>query len=265
MALSPVRACRASDGATVWSVPSPLTTNLTAGPDAVYAVAVALYALNSRHGTRLWSCAANAMTAPLLAGGVIYVPGCDTYSNTSLMLAIRASDGRQTVGGLARPGRWMAGLRRDDRLRRVRRQPRRPASARRRPGADPDVDLARQRRPAAVPVTSQRRLLLTAGHDRGHGLRADGRERAHPPGLHAVNPGTGRTAWSYPGASAAPAAARGRVCTASPAGDLIALNASDGAPAWQCPIRVTLGTRPRRPHRPCLRQHHGLRRPGLSQ
>jgi len=86
VALSPVRACRASDGATMWSVPSPLTTNLTAGPDAVYAVAVAL---NSRHGTRLWSCAANAMTAPLLAGGVIYVPGCDTYSNTSLMLAIR--------------------------------------------------------------------------------------------------------------------------------------------------------------------------------
>src|SRR5689334_21329006 len=100
------------------------------------------------------------------------------------------------------------------------------------PGADPDVDLARQRRPAAVPVTAQRRPLLTVGHDRGHGLRADGRERAHPPGLHAVNPGTGRTAWSYPGASAAPAAARGRVCTASPAGDLIALNASDGAPAW---------------------------------
>ena len=124
---------------------------------------------------------------------------------------------------------------------------------------------SRQRRPAAVPVTSQRWLLLTAGHDRGHGLRADGRERAHPPGLHAVNPGTGRTAWSYLGASAAPAAARGRVCTASPAGDLITLNASDGAPAWQCPIRVTLGTRPRRPHRPCLRQHHGLRRPGLSQ
>jgi hypothetical protein len=105
-ALSPVRACRASDGATVWSVPSPLTTNLTAGPDAVYAVAVALY---SRHGTRLWSCAANAMTAPLLAGGVIYVPGCDTYSNTSLMLAIRASDGARLWEVSPGPGDgWLA-------------------------------------------------------------------------------------------------------------------------------------------------------------
>ena len=108
-ALSPVRACRASDGATMWSVPSPLTTNLTAGPDAVYAVAVALYALNSRHGTRLWSCAANAMTAPLLAGGVIYVPGCDTYSNTSLMLAIRASDGARLWEVSPGPGDgWLA-------------------------------------------------------------------------------------------------------------------------------------------------------------
>lgn len=109
VALSPVRACRASDGATMWSVPSPLTTNLTAGPDAVYAVAVALYALNSRHGTRLWSCAANAMTAPLLAGGVIYVPGCDTYSNTSLMLAIRASDGARLWEVSPGPGDgWLA-------------------------------------------------------------------------------------------------------------------------------------------------------------
>ena len=109
VALSPVRAYRASDGATMWSVPSPLTTNLTAGPDAVYAVAVALYALNSRHGTRLWSCAANAMTAPLLAGGVIYVPGCDTYSNTSLMLAIRASDGARLWEVSPGPGDgWLA-------------------------------------------------------------------------------------------------------------------------------------------------------------
>jgi outer membrane protein assembly factor BamB len=56
-----------------------------------------------------------------------------------------------------------------------------------------------------------------------------------------VDPGTGRTAWSYPGASAAPTAARGRVYTASPASHLIALNASDGTPVWQCPVRVTLG------------------------
>jgi outer membrane protein assembly factor BamB len=62
-----------------------------------------------------------------------------------------------------------------------------------------------------------------------------------PAGLHAVDPGTGRTVWSYPGASAAPAAARGRVYTASPASHLIALNASDGTPVWQCPVRVTLG------------------------
>jgi outer membrane protein assembly factor BamB len=55
------------------------------------------------------------------------------------------------------------------------------------------------------------------------------------------DPGNGRTVWSYPGASAAPAAAHGRIYTASPAGDLIALNASDGTAVWQCPIRFTLG------------------------
>lgn len=62
-----------------------------------------------------------------------------------------------------------------------------------------------------------------------------------PSKLHAVDPGNGQTVWSYPGASAAPAAAHGRIYTASPAGDLIALNASDGTPVWQCPIRFTVG------------------------
>ena len=49
------------------------------------------------------------MTAPLLAGGVIYVPGCDTYSNTSLMLAIRASDGARLWEVSPGPGDgWLA-------------------------------------------------------------------------------------------------------------------------------------------------------------
>jgi outer membrane protein assembly factor BamB len=34
---------------------------------------------------------------------------------------------------------------------------------------------------------------------------------------------------------------RGRVYTASPASHLLALNASDGIPVWQCPVRLTLG------------------------
>jgi outer membrane protein assembly factor BamB len=78
-------------------------------------------------------------------------------------------------------------------------------------------------------MTAGLAYALTAGN--GHA----------PPKLHAVDPGNGRTVWTYPGASAPPAAARDRIYTASPAGNLIALHARDGTPVWQCPVRVTLG------------------------
>ena len=143
---------RAGDGAEVWSDPYPLTVNLAAGPDAVYAVQATLFALSSRDGTRLWSFAANAgaMPAPLLADGIIYVLGYGTAEQRGGYPGQRR---RQTMG-LTRPGRGMAGLRREDRLRRVRRRPRRPDSGKRRAATDPDVDLPSQRRQTAVPISS---------------------------------------------------------------------------------------------------------------
>ena len=79
-------------------------------PDAVYAVQETLFALSSRHGTRLWSFAANAgpMAYPLLAGGVIYVPGSSMYGTSSLMLAVRASDGIKLWESPGPGGGWLA-------------------------------------------------------------------------------------------------------------------------------------------------------------
>jgi outer membrane protein assembly factor BamB len=231
---------RASDGATVWSVPSPLTTYLTAGPDAVYAVAVALYALSRRHGTRLWSFSANARTAPLLADGVLYVPGYDTYDDIGLMLAIRASDGARLWDSPGPGGRWLACD---------------GTTVCAVSGVDPDAQPPPDAGPGATQMCTYRasdgkllyRSAVNAGYcsqpamTAGLAFALTAGDGHIPSRLHAVDPGTGQTAWSYPGASAAPAAARGRVYTASPAGDLIALNASDGTPVWQCPVRVTLG------------------------
>ena len=91
----------------MWSDPYPLTVNLAAGPDAVYAVQATLFALSSRDGTRLWSFAANAgaMPAPLLADGIIYVLGYGTQSN---VVAIRASDGAKLWDSPGPGGGWLA-------------------------------------------------------------------------------------------------------------------------------------------------------------
>jgi outer membrane protein assembly factor BamB len=56
-----------------------------------------------------------------------------------------------------------------------------------------------------------------------------------------VNPANGQILWSYRTTGSPPSAARGRIYTSTPEGDLVALNASDGTPVWQCPIRFTLG------------------------
>ena len=231
---------RAGDGAKVWSDPVPLTTALAAGPDAVYAVQETLFALSSRDGTRLWSFAANAgsMPAPVLAGGVIYLLGYGTQSN--VVVAIRASDGARLWESPGPGGGWLACD---------------GSTVCAVSGVGPDVQIQGNAGPLPSQMWTYRasdgKLLYRSAANAGYSLppamtaglafaRTAGNGRT-PSKLHAVDPGSGRTAWSYPGASAAPAAARGRIYTASPAGDLIALNASDGTPVWQCPIRFTLG------------------------
>jgi len=232
---------RASDGVTVWRAPSPLTVNLAAGPDAVYAVQETLFALSSGHGARLWSLAVDAgtMSYPLLADGVIYVPGYSTHSNSSVMLAIRASDGVKLWESPGGGGGWLA--------------------------SDGTTVCAVSGLRDAVQITgnggpfpsqmwtyqaSDGKLLYRSTFNAGYGPVAmtagmafglNAGNRHTPAGLHAVDPGNGRTVWTHPGASAAPAAARGRVYTVGPAGDLIALDASEGTLVWKCPIRFTLG------------------------
>jgi outer membrane protein assembly factor BamB len=194
----------------VWSDPDPLTINLAAGPDAVYAVQSALYALSSRDGTQLWSFGANAsaMPAPVLVDGIIYLLGYDTQTT---VMAIRASDGAELWQGNAGPiPSQMWTYRASD------------GKLLYRSAANAGYSLP--------PVMSGgMAFALTAGD--GH----------TPSKLHAVDPGNGRAVWSYPGASTGLAAARGRIYTSSPDGSLIALNASDGTAVWQCPIRFTLG------------------------
>jgi outer membrane protein assembly factor BamB len=230
---------RAGDGAKMWSAPDPLTVNLAAGPDAVYAVQSTLYALSSRDGTQLWSFAADAsaMPAPLLADGVIYVLGYDAQTK---VMAIRASDGVELWespgpggGWLACDGKTVCAV----------------------SGVGPGVQFSGNAGPIPAQMWTYRasdgKLLYRSAANAGYSLppvmsggmafaltAGDG---PTPSKLHAVDPGNGRTAWSYPGASTGLAAARGRIYTTSPDGDLIALNASDGTPVWQCPIRFTLG------------------------
>jgi outer membrane protein assembly factor BamB len=48
------------------------------------------------------------MAYPLLADGVIYVPGSSTHSNSSLMLAIRVSDGARLWESPGPGGGWLA-------------------------------------------------------------------------------------------------------------------------------------------------------------
>jgi outer membrane protein assembly factor BamB len=231
---------RAGDGAKLWSDSSPLTVNLAAGPDAVYAVQETLFALSSRHGTRLWSFAADAgaTDTPLLADGALYVSGLAADNKTGVMLAIRPSDGTKlwespgSGGWLAGDGKTVCAV----------------------AGIGPDVQVQGNGGPFPSQLSTYRasdgKLLYRSAFSAGYGppvmtagmAFAINAGNGHTPaGLHAVDPGNGRTVWSYPGTSVTPAAAHGRIYTASPAGDLIALNASDGTPVWQCPIRFTLG------------------------
>jgi outer membrane protein assembly factor BamB len=230
---------RAGDGAQMWTDPYPLTLNLAAGPDAVYAVQATLFALSSRDGTRLWSFAANAgaMPAPLLADGIIYVLGYGTQSN---VVAIRASDGARLWDSPGPGGGWLAC---DGKT---------VCAV---SGVGPGVQIQGNAGPLPTQMWTYRasdgKLLYRSAANAGYSsplamtagmvftLTAG---NGHTPStLRAVDPVNGRTVWSYPGASAAPAAAPGRIYTASPDGNLIALNASDGTPVWQCPIRFTLG------------------------
>jgi outer membrane protein assembly factor BamB len=230
---------RAGDGAKMWSAPDPLTVNLAAGPDAVYAVQSTLYALSSRDGTQLWSFAANAsaMPAPVLADGIVYVLGYDMQRK---VMAIRASDGTELWESPGPEGGWLAC---DGKT---------VCAV---SGVGPDVQLSGNAGPIPSQMWTYRasdgKLLYQSAANAGYSLppvmsggmafaltAGDGHI---PSKLHAVDPGNGRTAWSYPGASTGLAAARGRIYTTSPDGDLIALNASDGTPVWQCPIRFTLG------------------------
>jgi outer membrane protein assembly factor BamB len=231
---------RARDGAKVWSDPVPLTIGLAAGPDAVYAVQETLFALSSRDGSRLWSYAANAGAnpTPVLVNGVIYMLGLSLPSN-SLLLAIRASDGARLWdsspgpggGWLACDGQTVCAVSGSD----VQIQgnseppPTQLSTYRASDGKLLYRSAANAGFSAAPAMTAGMAFALNAGN--AHTARE----------LRAVDPSDGRTLWSYPGASAAPAAAHGRIYTASPAGDLVALNASDGTPVWQCPIRFTAG------------------------
>jgi outer membrane protein assembly factor BamB len=230
---------RAGDGARVWSRPSPFTINLAAGPDAVYAVQETLFALSSGNGARLWSfpADASAMPGPILADGVIYVLGNGMQG--TVVAAVRASDGARLwdspgpdMGWLACDGTTVCAV----------------------SGLGADAQITGNGGPFPSQMWTYRasdgKLVYRSAFNAGYGPPAvtagmafalTARNGHIPSKLHAVDPGTGRTVWSYPGASAAPAAARGRVYTASPAGDLTALNATDGTPVWHCPIRVTLG------------------------
>lgn len=230
---------RAGDGARMWSGSSPFTTNLAAGPHAVYAVQETLFALSSRDGTRLWSfpADASAMPAPILAGGVIYVLGNGMQG--TVVAAVRASDGARLwdspgpgMGWLACDGTTVCAV----------------------SGLGADAQVTGNGGPFPSQMWTYRasdgKLLYRSAFNAGYGPPAVTAGMAfavtagnghRPAQLRAVDPGTGRTVWSYPGASTAPAAARGRIYTAGSAGALIALNAADGTPIWQCPIGVTLG------------------------
>jgi outer membrane protein assembly factor BamB len=218
---------RADDGTRVWSAPYPLTVNLAAGPDAVYAVQETLFALRGRDGTQLWSYAAGAgaMPAPVLVNGVIYLLGGG-------VLAIRASDGVKLWDSPGPGGGWLACD---------------GNTVCAMSGTDAQVQGNADLPPPQLWTyqASDGRLLYKSAPDAGFNSApavTAGIACAFTIGkLTAVNPGNGRILWSYPTTGTPPAAARGKIYTSTPEGDLVALNASDGTPAWQCPIRLTLG------------------------
>ena len=234
-ALDNLTCLRAGDGTKVWSDSVPFTVNLAAGPDAVYAVQGTLFALRSRDGTRLWSypAGAGAMPAPILVNGVIYLLGGDPRGDP-LVLAIRASDGARLWDSPAPGGGWLACD---------------GNTVCAMSGVGPDVQVQGN---ADLPPpqlwtyqASDGRLLYKSAPDAGFNSApavTAGIACAFTIGkLTAVNPANGQILWSYRTTGSPPSAARGRIYTSTPEGYLVALNASDGTPVWQCPIRFTLG------------------------
>jgi outer membrane protein assembly factor BamB len=231
---------RADDGAKVWSDPVPLTANLAAGSGAVYAVQSSLSALSSRDGTRLWSYAADAgaMPAPILIDGVIYMLGAGTQSSD--VLAIRASDGVQLWASPGPGGGWLTC---DGKT---------VCAV---SGVGPGVQISGNSGPMPSQLWTYRasdgKLLYRSAANAGYSLAPamaagmaftmTAQDENIPARVHAMDPGNGRVAWSYPVAPVTPAAGRGRIYTASTTGDLMALNAGDGTPVWQCPVRFTVG------------------------
>jgi outer membrane protein assembly factor BamB len=231
-ALDNLTCLRAGDGTKVWSDSVPVTINLAAGPDAVYAVQETLFALRSRDGSQLWSYPADAtaMPAPVLVNGVLYLLGSDRRGDAAV-LAIRASDGVRLwdspgpdMGWLACDGSTVCAISG------IGMEP--PAN-----GVSPPTQLWTYQ-------ASDGRLLYKSAPDAGFNSApavTAGIACAFTGKLNAVNPANGQILWSSRTTGAQLAAARGRFYTSTPEGDLVALNAGDGAPVWQCPIRFTLG------------------------
>jgi outer membrane protein assembly factor BamB len=226
VAVNRLACLRASDGARLWTDPSPLASNApVAGHDAVYVAPISLFAVRGRDGARLWSFPTDAHSAPVLVNDVIYLLGAGVQ-------AIRASDGTKlwdspgpAMGWVACDGRVVCAVSGSDMV---------PP-----PGEpSPPSQLWAWRASDGRPLW---RSAANAGF--GAPAMAAGIVCAHTNGrLLAVRPSNGRTLWSYPTtASSVPVAAHGRIYTRTSAHELVALRASDGTPVWHFPTRFTLG------------------------
>jgi outer membrane protein assembly factor BamB len=233
VAVNRLACLRASDGAGLWSAPSPLASNaLVAGHDAVYSAPTSLFALRDRDGARLWSFPTDANSAPLLVNGVIYLLGVGPQGGP-VLLAIRASDG---IGLWDSPGPRMGWLACDGQI---------VCAV---SGSDMEPPPGDEAPPSQMWTwrASDGRPLWRSAANAGFssppamtaGIACALTNRA----LLAVDPRDGRALWSYPAtAPAPPVAAHGRIYTRTPAHELVALNARDGTPAWHCPTRYTFG------------------------
>jgi outer membrane protein assembly factor BamB len=226
VAVNRLACLRASDGAKLWTDPSPLASNApVAGHDAVYVAPTSLFAVRGRDGARLWSFPTDAHSAPVLVNGVIYLLGAGVQ-------AIRASDGTKLwdspgpgMGWVACDGHIVCAVSGSDMV---------PP-----PGEpSPPSQLWAWRASDGRPLW---RSAANAGF--GAPAMAAGIICAPTSGrLLAVRPSDGRTLWSYPTtAPSVPVAAHGRIYTRTSAHELVALNASDGTPVWHFPTRFTLG------------------------
>jgi outer membrane protein assembly factor BamB len=232
VAVNRLAGLRASDGARLWTGPSPLASNApVAGHDAVYVAPISLFAVRGSDGVRLWSFPTDANSAPVLVNGVIYLLGASAHGDPAL-LAVRASDGTKLwdspgppMGSLACDGHIVCAVSGSDMV-----QP---------PGEPPPPSQLWTWR------ASDGGPLWRSAADAEFGQPAIAAGIVCAPtssGLLAVRPSDGRTLWSYPTtAPTVPVAAHGRIYTRTSAHELIALNASDGTPVWHFPARFTLG------------------------